>query len=297
MELRQIKYFLEILESGSFTRAARNLGLTQPALSRQMNLLERELGTSLFFRKHQDLSLTKEGEILAAEGKNILEQIRTITEQIQLSATGNPFSGEFFIAAGGTIAAWVLPPVLKRIRKEHPGMQFRVFEGDAPITTNSLREGTVDLAILGFPLKQKSLENHYLFTDHLYPVVSIHHPLAKKDQVHYSDLSNEDYVFFHSGSAIRRLMEERFKHLKPIFSPHIVMELRSIESMIQSVEAGLGIGILSELSLNDKIRTLSVPELVIERDFYLVYRKNRRPGVQYVATELVKRIQNLLNEN
>lgn len=287
MEFRQIRYFLEIQRAGSFMKAAGRLGLTQPALSRQMMLLEREIGQQLLERGARDVRLTPAGETFLQYAVRLNDLWREL--QDCLKEPDEEPTGEFGLITGGTVAAYVLPEILRRIRKKYPGLVFRVYEGDAHETREALLRGDADLGILTGEITETSalVQRPYL-VDRILPVAAKTHPIFRKKKLSVADLAGEDFVFFHPASAVRRVVEKKLRSLRPRLNPSIVMELRSLQGVIRSVEAGLGIGFLSEICLTPKLRPLPFAELVAERQFYFLYRRHGRPGLSVLIEEIEK---------
>ncbi|PJZ57515.1 LysR family transcriptional regulator [Leptospira barantonii] len=286
MEFRQIRYFLEIRDAGTFQKAAGKLGLTQPALSRQIFLLEKELGTLLFERGPRQVRLTHEGEVFlsyAIRMKELWEELRS-----GMKEPGRELSGEFSISAGGTVSAWILPQILKKIRKDHPDLVLSVREGDSLETKESILLNEVDLGILTGPVNEPGLVSREFLSDRIVPVAPKTDPIFQKKKQTLKDIKEESFVFFHPASAIRKAVEKRIRSLGKEFRPKIGMELRSVESVIKSVEADLGIGFLSEYSLTPKLKVIPIPELIVERKFFLCHKKTIRPGLSKLADAIIQ---------
>lgn len=285
MEFRQITYFLEIAESGTFQKAASRLGLTQPALSKQMFLLEKELGINVLERGGRSVRLTHEGERFYQYSVRMKE----LWEEIQNAfSKENELKGNFSISAGGTVSAWILPQILKDILKKRPGLSLSVREGDASETKNAVLKGEVDLGILTGPISEPSLNVLEFLSDKIYPVAAKDHPIFQKTKIKIEDIKKQPFVCFHPGSALRKAVEKKIKSFSKDFGPNIAMELRSVESVIQSLEAGLGIGFLSEYSINSKLKKINFQDWNTERKFYLCYRKKSGPTLAYLAEEILK---------
>ncbi|TGL90008.1 LysR family transcriptional regulator [Leptospira congkakensis] len=285
MEFRQIVYFLEISESGTFQKAASRLGLTQPALSRQIFLLEKELGVSVLERGGRSVRLTREGERFYQYSIRMKE----LWEEIQNGfSKENELKGNFSISAGGTVSAWILPQILKEILKTKPGLSLSVREGDATETKNAVLKGEVDLGILTGPITDPSLNVLEFLSDRIFPCAAKDHPIFLKKKIRIEDLKKQSFVFFHPGSALRKAVEKKIKSFSKEFSSNIAMELRSVESVIKSLEAGLGIGFLSEYSMNPKLKKIKFEDWNAERKFYLCYRKKSGPGLTMLAEEILR---------
>ncbi len=286
MEFRQIRYFLEIADAGTFQKAAGRMGLTQPALSRQISLLEKELGVSVLERGGKEVRLTHEGEIFYEYAK----RMKVLTEEMQSGMSGDrELSGHYSISAGGTVAAWILPGILKEILNKRPKLSLSVREGDAQETKEALLEGEVDLGILTGPVLEPGLTSKEFLSDRIFPVAAKDHPIFLKKKIRIEDLLNESFVLFHPASALRRAVEKKIKSFAKEMRPKIGMELRSVESVIKSLEAGLGIGFLSEYTLSPKLKKIPIPDWITERKFYLSYRKKTHPGLVLLAEEIYAR--------
>ena len=145
MELRSLRYFLELARRGSFTAASRALNITQPTLSRQMQELEAELGTMLLMRGKRRTSLTEAGKYLAERAAEILE----LTERTKssLSAAGREIRGEVSIAGGETRAMRLVARAVKKTRDSHPGIRFHIYSGNAEAVSERLEKGLADFGI------------------------------------------------------------------------------------------------------------------------------------------------------
>lgn len=285
MEFRQIVYFLEISESGTFQKAAMRLGLTQPALSRQIFLLEKELGVIVLERGGRSVRLTHEGERFYQYSI----RLKALWEEIQIGfSKENDLKGNFSISAGGTVSAWILPQILKEILNKRKGLSLSVREGDASETKNSVLKGEVDLGILTGPITEPSLNVIEFLSDQIFPCAAKDHPIFLKKKIKIEDLKKQPIVFFHPGSALRKAVEKKIKSFSKDYGPNIAMELRSVESVIKSLEAGLGIGFLSEYSMNPNLKKINFEAWNAERKFYLCYRKKSGPGHAMLAEEILK---------
>ncbi|PKA24857.1 LysR family transcriptional regulator [Leptospira sp. mixed culture ATI2-C-A1] len=285
MEFRQIIYFLEIADSGTFQKAASRLGLTQPALSRQIFLLEKELGVTVLERGGRSVRLTHEGERFFQYSVRMKE----LWEEIQNGFSNEKeLKGNYSISAGGTVSAWILPQILKEILKKRPGLSLSVREGDATETKNAVLKGEADLGILTGPITEPSLNVLEFLSDQIFPCAAKDHPIFLKKKIKIEDLKKQSFVFFHPGSALRKAVEKKIKSFSKDFSSNIAMELRSVESVIKSLEAGLGIGFLSEYSISSKLKKINFEDWYAERKFYLCYRKKSGPGLAYLAEEILK---------
>ena len=189
MDLDQLRYFLRIAERQGFTRAADDLAISQPALSRSIQKLEEELGQPVFERRARSVSLTDAGALLQARAQQVL----TIIEDTKAEITDDGKSGRLRIGAIPTIAPYFLPGVLRKFSTEFPNAALIVQENTTDNLLKSCTQGEIDLAILALPVPAKYLEVEALFEEELFLVLPTDHPLVKKEKIRPSDV--EPYPF------------------------------------------------------------------------------------------------------
>ncbi len=269
VEIRQLKYFAEIYRTGSISLAAENLSVTQPALSQQIALLERELKISLFERSKRGMKPTAAGEAFAEKASAILISIADLESAVK---TGEPLR-QISFAVGETLAAHFVPQLLVDLRRRFSGTRFRVIESNLTEIRAALREDAVDFALSPEPLSDAAYTNRYLLEDEILPAVSAADTLALKG-ADWEKLKAREWILFHPGSAIRKISDGILKEAENRFQPRVAMELRSVAGVVRCLEAGLGVGFISNLSLTDKLIPLGVTELSRRRKFYLTHKKN-----------------------
>lgn len=283
MELRQIRYFMEIQNAGTFQKAAQNLGLTQPALSRQIFLLEKELKQSLFHRGPRQVKLTFYGEIFFEHSRRIMELWNDLNHKFR----ENPaeLKGKYRISAGGTFSALILPDLIRRLQSEFPGLTLSITEGDGTEIETSLRQDRVDIGIVSEKIKDRDVVCHEYSDDTVILAAAGNYPIdTEVSSVH--QLKKHPFIYFQQGSAIRKLLDRTFKG-KMKFHPNIIMEFRNIESVKNSIEKGLGIGFLSEMYMNPNLKKIRLPELEIRRKFYICHKKDSEPGIRLLVSKLL----------
>ncbi|TGL36200.1 LysR family transcriptional regulator substrate-binding protein, partial [Leptospira bourretii] len=229
---------------------------------------------------------------LTHEGERFYQysvRMKELWEEIQIGFTKEKeLKGNFSISAGGTVSAWILPQTLKEILIKRPGLSLSVREGDAKETKDAVLKGEVDLGILTGPISEPNLNILEFLSDKIFPVAAKDHPIFLKKKIKIEDLKKQSFVFFHPGSALRKAVEKKIKSFSKEFGSNIAMELRSVESVIKSLEAGLGIGFLSEYSINTKLQKIKFAEWNTERKFYLCYRKKSGPALAMLAEEILR---------
>lgn len=198
MELDQLRYFLRVAERGNFTRAAEDMLISQPALSRSIQKLEEELGQPVFERKTRSVSLTDAGTLLQARAQQVL----SILEDTKAEITDDGESGRIRVGAIPTIAPFFLPAVLQKFSKKFPKATLVVQENTTDGLLKSCTQGEVDLAILALPVPARYLEVESLFEEELLLVLPTDHPLVEKKRIRLSDVEPYPFVLLDEAHCL-----------------------------------------------------------------------------------------------
>jgi DNA-binding transcriptional LysR family regulator len=276
LENYRVQVFRAVAELLSFRRAAERLHISQPSVSQHVQLLEEELGLRLLDRGASGIRLTPAGEVLlrfAAQSSRLSQQAIA-----QLAALEGTAGGALKLAASTTVAQYVLPRILSPFLKQNPRVELSVKSGNTAQVTGWVAEGEADLGLIeGPPTRREVLAEHFL-DDRIELVVPRNHPWtrAAAQPVVLTALATFPMLTREEGSGTRRVIEDALAQagLRP-GQLQILMELDSTEAIISGVEAGLGIGFVSELAIQKelRIRTLArvpVAGLEIRRAFSLI---------------------------
>lgn len=198
MDFDQLRYFLRVAERQSFTRAAEDLKISQPALSRSIQKLEEELGRPVFERKSRSVSLTDAGTLLQARTQHVL----TILEDTKAEITDDGQSGRLRIGAIPTIAPYYLPAVLRQFSKEFPRATLIVQEHTTDALLKSCTQGEIDLAIVALPVAARYLETEKLFEEELLLVLPPDHPLVDREKIRLSDVEPFPFVLLDEAHCL-----------------------------------------------------------------------------------------------
>lgn len=198
MELDQLRYFLRVADVASFTRAAEELGISQPALSRSIQRLEEELGQPVLERQGRSLSLTEAGALLQGRAQQILSLI----EDTKAEISDDGKSGRIRIGAIPTIGPYFLPALLRRFSQEFPQAQLIVHEETTDKLIKSCAQGEIDVGILALPISARYLEIQELFEEELLLVIPPDHPLAEKPRVYLSDIEPFPFVLLDEAHCL-----------------------------------------------------------------------------------------------
>lgn len=283
MDLRTMRYMLVVAEHGHMTRAAEVLGLSQPALSAALRKLEHELGASVFHRTGKGVEVTEAGRVFLAHAAGAIRQaeqgIEAVRELVGLE------SGSILVGAGATAAGYLLPNAIRAVQVEHPALRFSIREAGSTAVAQGVVSGELDLGIVTLPLEHPRADDLMVvrtIRDELRLIVPGGHRLSGRKTFRWDDLAGEPVVAFEAGSAVRRLIDETAAAQGVALN--VVMELRSIESIVQMVKAEIGVGFVSKFGLpgGAGLRPGDGP---IERRLGVIRRSDRVPSHATAAFE------------
>jgi DNA-binding transcriptional LysR family regulator len=243
--------FRAVAEEGSFTRAAVRLHVSQSAVSRQLQLLESELGGPLLHRSVKGVTLTPEGELLLRTANRIHRDIREAVWEI--SETQKLKRGQLRIAGGGTVCLYVLPQLLKRFRAQHKDVDLLVKTGSTTAVLQLLRNHQLDLALLTLPIVGTDLEVRSAIREELVVVTAPKHPLTQQHVIDAQSLADHPLVLFEPGSNTRILVDQFFADQQ--MPMNIAMETESVEIIKAMVASGLGIALVPYVAIAADMRS------------------------------------------
>ncbi|TAK72456.1 MAG: LysR family transcriptional regulator [Betaproteobacteria bacterium] len=287
--LRQFRVFEAVARKLSFSRAAAELHLTQPAVSMQVKLLEEQAGLPLFERLGKKIFLTEAGAELHQHSRVIAQQLRDADEA--LAARKGLSQGRLVITMVST-AKYLVPPLLARFLKRHPGVTVKLSANNRETVLKQLADNEVDFAIMGTPPQNMETVAEP-FARHPHVIIAAPaHALARKRRIPLARLAQETFLIREPGSGTRGLLERLFAgHGLPL---NVSMELASNETIKQAVQAGMGISLLSlhTIGLELKTRRLAILDAQgtpIVRDWHVVRLAAKRlsPVAQAFRTFLL----------
>ncbi len=274
MEFRQLRSAITIARRLSFTAAAEELAVAQPALSQQIAALERELGVRLFDRTNRRVALTDAGRAFVARAERIVADVEAATEE--MSAFGGGLRGRVVLGTYQSFAEYTLPKLLGRFHAEHPGIEIALREGMADALLAALHAGTMDVFVgdvSAAALSMQGFRSEPLYEDELVIAVAARHPLAKRATVRIDELRDEPFVIFRPGSR----MTARLNALAHAagFEPRVAFESEDSLTVRSLVAEGLGIALYPRTIGNTpgpNVALLSVAPEPILRTMSLVTR-------------------------
>jgi DNA-binding transcriptional LysR family regulator len=240
MDLRQLEILQAIAETGSFTASGRKLHVSQSAISRQILLLEEELGEPLFLRIGRQVRMTPAAESLVQLGHRVFHDVRetvgTITDRTR------DLKGTLRLAGGMTVCLYVFPLLLKHLRRVHPHLDVRLTVAAAGRSVHEIRGGRIDAGLLTLPVDETELVTVPVLREELLLVTQPTHPLARRRRVAPRDLAGQPFILFEVGSGTRKVIDHFFASEN--IEPTIVMDTENVEIIKAMVKTGMGIGIV-----------------------------------------------------
>jgi DNA-binding transcriptional LysR family regulator len=241
LDSRQLRAFAVLARTGSFTAAARELHLTQSAVSHAMRALEEEVGCRLLDRIGKKATLTQSGEQLLQHAEKILTEMSSARDS--LKNLGRWGGGRLRLGATVTACQYLLPAVLREFRESFPVCTVTIEPGDTPAVLEMLRERQIDIALGLEPRTERDVEFRPLFEDELRFLLSPLHPWAQAGRVAEDEVPRQSYILYEKQSYTFQLIAEYFlERGQQLF---VSMELGSMEAIKEFVKLDLGISILA----------------------------------------------------
>jgi LysR family transcriptional activator of glutamate synthase operon len=291
MELRHLVYFEAVARHEHVSRAALELMVSQPAITKQLHDLERELsGGPLFERVGRRLRLTEGGRAFLSHTRTILAQVEAA--RAEMRERGDLHGGRVGIGAPPTVSERLLPDALRSFHKSYPDLELRVHEGSTSALMGLLDSGEIELAVVTLPVSQRGLRVTELFRERLVVVVERGHRLGGRGAVVIGELAEERFLLYSPGGYVRDATLRACRDAG--FLPRVALDSGSMELLLRLAEAGLGVAVIPRLALkgDEQLDTLELAEPTLERTMALVAREGRAltPAAQrlhdYLATEL-----------
>jgi len=249
MQIDHLKIFCDLAEARSFSKAAALHGLTQSAVTQQIQRLERELGHSLIERSRRHFALTPEGIALLAAAQEIVAVSASIPERLRTARSS--VGGELRVASIFSIGLHELPPRLKAFREKHAAVQVNVGFRRSPQVYQEVLEGVVDVGLVAFPAKRPNLACEIFEEDEMVLVVPPLHPLAGRAEVELSDLHGQPFIAFGPDVPTRKVID-RFLRDREVVPRH-VMEFDNIETVKRAVEVGSGLSLVPANTVRQEV--------------------------------------------
>ena len=278
MNVTQLKTFHRVAATRSFTKAARELFLTQSAVSQQIRALEDEIGSRLFDRSGKKIRLTGEGEALLSHAKRLFD----LHEEIETLFGGLKTLDRGRIAVGATavIGTYFMPAVISDYHRRYPGIEIDLRMGNSEQILRMILEREVDLGIAGMITKQDTLEGVFIHREQLLFVCSPRNPLAVRKGVTLGELERIPFIWREKGTQTLTIVKRWFQEKAAGDFPHQTLSLANMEAAKRIVEEGYGVTIIPATAARREIEAgllsrLDVAGFDLSVDYGLFYPKGR----------------------
>ena len=250
MEIRQLRAFVAIAESGTFTAGALRVHVTQAAISMQIRQLETEIGAKVFVRAPRHVILTEAGEQLLRRARHILREHDAALDEIAELAGAE--RGRLRIgSASAMVLTEQLPIILKELRKQHPAAEIAVTSGTSEVLVDQILAGEVDVAFVSLPVDERGIKTERLSEDQLVAIASPRHKLAKQRTISAYTLAGERLILGERGGNTRRLIDQFFAQAGVAL--RVAMELSRQQAIKRMVEEDMGVGIVPLQSVREEV--------------------------------------------
>lgn len=291
MELRHLRYFEAVARHSHVTRAAAELHIAQPALSKQISQLEQELGVALFDRVGRNVRLTEAGEALLPHARAAMAQVEAaraeMAERIGLRR------GRATVGTTPTVGTQLLPTVLAAFNKQFPGIELRLHEAGVQTLLDLLETGLTDVAVVTLPVDDEHLTVVPLFSEEMMLAVWRGHSLAARAEVRLRELEHEPWLLSPENYELRETTLNACAAAG--FTPRVVLDGGEMDTLLRFVAAGIGVALVPRLAVNgtDELATLQVSDQRLTRSLGIVWRGDRvaSPAARALREFLVQRLR------
>ena len=286
MDFYQLLYFRKVAEARSVSRAAEELLITQPAVSKQMKALEDELGEKLFDRIGKKVFLTKAGDVLYAYADRILRSVDDAGKAVKALSEG--CSGELLIGTSDHISIHRLPHVLKSYITAFPKVGLKLRCQRSETILGMVRKNVVDIGVITLPGPEKNLVSRVIWEDPMSLVFPRKHPLESLKTIRLRDTLVYGMILPERGTTTRKAIDSAFARRK--MAPDVAMEVAYIETIKGLVKAGLGISILPDKAVEQEVKAnvlvkAGIQDASFSRSLGVVYLKDKflsRPATEFL---------------
>lgn len=293
MNLNLLKTYVRVVETQNLSKTAEEFGLSQPAVTKQIQALEDHYGVLLLERSGRRLKTTEAGETLYQCARDIIKVMERTGKAMEEVSESR--KGKLYLAASTIPGQYILPHIIKKFKDKHPNVSLSIDIGDTEKVFNQVAEREIDVGVVGAWLKNRKVEGFKWLEDELVVVVPEGHRLSRFTELKVQELLAEKWIIREKGSGTRKTIEDLLaaNGIKHEDLP-VYIEAGSTETVLASVESGMGISIVSKWALKKdpyrKIKSIKIADPKAKRFFYVIYprQKSRRKSVNNFIEYLKK---------
>ena len=277
MQIENFKIFADLVETKSFSNAAKINGITQSAVSQQARAMEKHFKALLIDRSQKQFQLTREGYKVYESAKEILHTYDKLDSDLQ--ELKKVISGTIRISTIYSIGLHELPPYIKRFLHDYPSVNVRVEYRRNNLVYEDILHNSVDFGLVAFPQKQRQIEVIPFRNDRLVLITPPQHPLAKRGEVSAAELAGHKFIGFDPDIPTRKAVDQIFREHK-VENCEPVMEFDNIETVKRAVEIDHGIAIVPQATVQQEVRAGTLAMLTLKgkeftRPLAILHRKGR----------------------
>lgn len=276
MQIEHLKVFCDLAEARSFSRAAARNGITQSAVTQQIQKLEHELGHVLIERSRRHFALTPEGLALLAAAREMVSVYAGLADRLKQARS--VVVGELRVASIFSIGLHELPPRLKAFREKHPAVQVSLGFRRSPEVYQEVLDGVVEVGLVAFPARKPNLACEIFDEDEMVLALPPSHPLAARERVELIELRGEPFIAFGPDVPTRKVID-RYLRAHQVSLRH-VMEFDNIETVKRAVEVGSGISLVPANTVRQEVamgvlKTVELAGPRLSRPLGAIYLRSR----------------------
>jgi DNA-binding transcriptional LysR family regulator len=276
MHIENFKIFSDLVESQSFSRAAKLNGVTQSAVSQQLRAMEKHFSVLIVDRSQKQFRLTREGQKLYDSAKEILHRYEKLTSELQ--EMRKVISGTIHLSTIYSIGLHELPPFITTFLKEYPSVNVRVEYRRSNLVYEDILHNSVDIGLVAFPAKMRQLEIIPFLEDRLVLICNPEHRLAGRESVDLHELKEDSFIGFEQDIPTRKATDQLFRDAKVEVDP--VMEFDNIETVKRAVEINAGVAIVPSATIEQEIQqkllcSIELNGCEVHRPLAIIHRKGR----------------------
>jgi len=289
LEVANLKAFIAVAEHASFSLAAKQLFLTQPAVSKRIATLEEQLNTRLFDRVSSQVTLTEAGSTLLISARRILLEIEHAINEVK--SLDDEIGGRLKVGTSHHVGIHRLPPILRAFNANYPGVELDLSFLDSELACEQVQDAQLELAVVTLPqIVPDNLLTEIIWPDPLSIIVPNDHALASAEIHSPEELSSHPAILPAVGTIPRRILQSS---LEPFdVNVHVALESNYLETIKMMVSVGLGWSVLPSNMQNEEIVAVNMPELSMHRMLGTVCLKNRtlsRAALRFIETLAVSK--------
>lgn len=293
MDIKHLQYFIQVSHFNSFTKAAEQLFITQPTISKMIKNLENELGVELFDRSRKQLTLTDAGRVVLEQAKLINQAFNNLEREVA-DLTGL-HAGHIRIGIPPIIDTSFFPKIIGRFHEQYPNITYQIIEDGSKKIEDSIENDVLDIGVIVLPTNSKVFHSFELLEENIRLILHPNHPLAKSEEVRLEDLRNENFILFNKDFVLRDLIISSCINVG--YTPHIMAESSRWDFIEEMVASNLGIALLPE-SLSSHLANRVLTKIVkptISLKFGVVWSKNRHSS--FAANEWLQFTRNTIGKS